>query len=165
MIVTLCFFMQWYPLVRWICILKLTFSLLLRCIDSCQSGRKDNLLEFRTKVQRPNFPFGGNLLCRFVIQIVGRIENYTRVRLVAIFTYKDPTKIWKPYKFWKYIFLHLYYRNRLENEIFRYQFDNMLYITKENSVFIFCMTFRKISFSVPEIGIGLCYELSFAKPA
>ena len=34
---------------------------------------KDKLLEFRTKVLRPNFPFGGNLLCRFVIQIVGRI--------------------------------------------------------------------------------------------
>ena len=89
MIVTLCFFMQWYPLVRCspqICILKLTFSLLLRCIDSCQSGRKDNLLEFRTKVQRPNFPFGGNLLCRFVIQIVGRLANYTRVKWIAIFT-------------------------------------------------------------------------------
>ena len=68
------------------CILKLTFSLLLRCIDSCQSGRKDNLLEFRTKVQRPNFPFGGNLLCRFVIQIVGRLANYTRVKWIAIFT-------------------------------------------------------------------------------
>ena len=73
MIVTLCFFMQWYPLVR--CIFKLTFSLLLRCIDSCQSGRKDDWLEFRTKVQRPNFPFGGNLLAETVLQKIGSLEK------------------------------------------------------------------------------------------
>ena len=80
--------MQWYPLVSpsQICIFQLTFSLLSRCIYSCQSERKDKLLEFRTKVLRPNFPFGGNLLCRFVIQIVGRIGNCTRVKWIANFT-------------------------------------------------------------------------------
>ena len=80
------FFTQWYPYTSQICILKLTFTLLSRYIYLCQSERRYELLEFRTKVQRPNFPFGGNLLCRFVIQIVGRFANYTRVKLIAIFT-------------------------------------------------------------------------------